>query len=126
MDILSRPGKLTTPEWEIIKAHPQNGYEILKEMKLPCTVAQTILQHHERLDGSGYPNALKQHEILLAAKILAVADVVEAMASHRPYRPSRGLDKALEEITINSGILYDPEIVKVCRSLFLEKGYTLE
>jgi putative nucleotidyltransferase with HDIG domain len=126
VDILSRPGKLTTPEWEIIKAHPQNGYEILKEMKLPCTVAQTILQHHERLNGSGYPNALKQHEILLAAKILAVADVVEAMASHRPYRPSRGLDKALEEITINSGILYDPDIVKVCRSLFLEKGYTLE
>ena len=126
IDILSKPGKLSPLEWEIIKAHPQSGSDILKQMDFPFPVGQAILQHHERLNGSGYPNALKQGEILTAAKIIAVADVVEAMASHRPYRPSRGLDLALEEITTNSGILYDPDIVTVCRSLFLEKGYTLE
>jgi response regulator RpfG family c-di-GMP phosphodiesterase len=126
VDILSKPGKLSTLEWGIIKEHPQSGHDILKEMDFPFPVGQAILQHHERLDGSGYPNGLKQDEILLAAKIIAVADVVEAMASHRPYRPARGLDLALEEITIQSGILYDPGIVNTCRSLFLEKGYTLE
>jgi putative nucleotidyltransferase with HDIG domain len=126
VDILSRPGKLTALEWEIIKTHPQRGYEILKDMEFPFPVAKAILQHHERLDGSGYPNGLKGPEIMLAARIIAVADVVEAMASHRPYRPALTLELALAEVTGYSGILYDTEIVNACRMLFLERGYQLE
>jgi len=125
VDILSRPGKLTVPEWEIIKAHPQSGFDILQETDFPFPVGDTNLQHHERLNGSGYPYALKGSEISLPAKIIAVADVVEAMASHRPYRAALGLDKALEEITMNSGILYDPDVVNICRNLFLKKDYKL-
>jgi putative nucleotidyltransferase with HDIG domain len=117
-DILSRPGKLSDMEFSLIKTHAQGGYDIVKSMDFPCNVAKTVLQHHERLDGSGYPNHLKSEDTLLEAKILAVADVVEAMASHRPYRPALGIDKALEEISKNRGKLYDPDVADTCLELF--------
>ena len=117
-DILSRPGRLTDMEFNLIKTHSQNGYDIVKSMDFPCNVAKTVIQHHERLDGSGYPNGLKSEDTLLEAKILAVADVIEAMASHRPYRQALGIDKALEEISKNRGKLYDPEVVDACLELF--------
>ena len=123
-EILGKPGQLTELEFSMIKIHPQYGYEILKPIEFPGPVAQTVLQHHERMDGSGYPSGLKNEEILIEAKILAVADVVEAMISHRPYRPARSLDQALEEITKNSGALYDPKVVEVCLKLFVKKGFT--
>jgi PAS domain S-box-containing protein/putative nucleotidyltransferase with HDIG domain len=123
-EILSRPGRLGKEESNLLKIHPQSGYEILKQVEFPGPVAQTILQHHERIDGSGYPLGLKDKEILIQAKTLAVADVVEAMLSHRPYRPARSLDQALEEISKNTGVLYDPKVVEACLSLFREKGFT--
>jgi len=125
-EILSKPTKLTNLEYTIIKTHPQAGYDILKNIEFPWPIAQIVLQHHERINGSGYPNALKNGEILLEAKILAVADVVEAMSSHRPYRPSFGLDKALEEIQLNRGRLYEPEVVDSCLKLFKEKRFSLD
>ena len=126
VEILSKPGRLGEIEFTLIKTHPQVGSDILKEMELPGEVSSIILQHHERMDGSGYPSGLSGEAILLEARILAVADVVEAMASHRPYRPALGLDQALEEITQNRGILYDPEVVDACLKLFKEKGFKLE
>ena len=105
-------------ELSLIRTHAQAGYDIVKSMDFPCNVAKTVLQHHERLDGSGYPNRLKGDDILLEAKILAVADVIEAMASHRPYRAALGIDKALGEISKNSGRLYDPDVVDTCLALF--------
>jgi PAS domain S-box-containing protein/putative nucleotidyltransferase with HDIG domain len=125
-EILSKPSELSKTEMDLIKAHPQVGYDILKEIDFPWAVAKIVLQHHERMDGSGYPQGLKGDEILLEARILAVADVVEAMASHRPYRPALGIDAALSEIEKNRGRLYDPEIVAACLRLFREKGFTLE
>ncbi|MBC8264007.1 MAG: PAS domain S-box protein [Anaerolineales bacterium] len=125
-EILSKPSRLNDFEWGMIKAHPQVGYDILKTVEFPWPVAQTVLQHHERLDGSGYPQGLTGKDILMKARILAVADVVEAMASFRPYRPARGIDKALEEISQNRGILYDPEVVDACLKLFSENGFELE
>ncbi len=125
-DILAKPGKLTEIEFEMIKTHPELGYNALKMIEFPWPIAEIIRQHHERLDGSGYPHGLKGDEILLEARIIGVADVVEAMASHRPYRPSLGIDAALEEITRNSGKLYDPEVVKACVRLFREKGFDFE
>jgi response regulator RpfG family c-di-GMP phosphodiesterase len=125
-DLLCRPGNLTSLEWQMIKTHPQSGYDILEQIEFPFPIAKVILQHHERLDGSGYPNGLRGNEILTAARIIAVADVVEAMASHRPYRSALGLELALDEITNYSGTLYDPNVVTACRTLFLEKGYQLE
>jgi HD-GYP domain-containing protein (c-di-GMP phosphodiesterase class II) len=122
-DILNKPGALSKLEFEIIKAHSQGGYEIVKGLDLPCTIAKAILQHHERLDGSGYPYGLKKAEILIEAKILAVADVIEAMASHRPYRPALGISKALEEVTHNRDKLYDPVVVDTCIRLFAEKKF---
>ena len=122
-EILSKPGRLIEIEFSLIKAHLQVGSDILKEMELPEEVSSIILQHHERMDGSGYPSGLSGEAILLEARILAVADVVEAMASHRPYRPALGLDKALEEITQNKGKLYDPQVVDACLKLFKEKGF---
>jgi len=122
-EILSKPGKISPMEFNIIKSHPQVGYDILKDIEFPWPVAQAVLQHHERLDGSGYPAGLAGGDIIPEAKILAVADVVEAMASHRPYRPTLGIDKALEEITRNKGVLYDPEVVDVCVRLFTDKGF---
>jgi len=117
-DILSKPGRLTDIEFKLIKTHPQSGYDIVKGMDFPCNVAEAVLQHHERLDGSGYPNQLKGDDTLLEAKILAVADVIEAMAAHRPYRPALGIDKALEEISKNKDSLYDPNVVDACVKLF--------
>ena len=125
-EILSKPTKLTDMEFNLIKVHPQSGYDILKEIDFPWPIAQMVYQHHEMLDGSGYPNGLKGESILLEAKILAVADVVEAMASHRPYRPSLGLDVALKEIEDNAGTLYDREVTEMCVRLFREKGFKFE
>ncbi|MBN1690685.1 MAG: HD-GYP domain-containing protein [Dehalococcoidia bacterium] len=125
-DILSRPGRLSNLEFEIIKTHSQYGYDILKTINFPWPIAQIVLQHHEKLDGSGYPNGLKGDDILLYTRILTVADVVEAMASHRPYRASLGIDKALEEISNNKGTSYDSDVVNACVSLFTEKGFKLE
>lgn len=125
-EILSKPAKLAEIEFRLVKTHPQSGYEILKNIALPWPIAQIVLQHHERLDGSGYPLGLKDKEILLEAKIIGVADVVEAMASHRPYRPALGIEKALEEISQKKGILYSPEVVDICIKLFTEKGFKLE
>jgi putative nucleotidyltransferase with HDIG domain len=125
-EILAKPTKLTKAEFELIKAHPQQGYEVLKEIDFPWPVAQVALQHHERLDGSGYPQGLKADQIVLEARILAVADVVEAMAAHRPYRPSRGIEDALDEVVRNRGTKYDPAAVDACVRLFHERGYTLK
>ncbi len=119
-EILTYPGRLTEAEWAIIRTHPRRGYEILKNTRFPWPVAEVALQHHERLDGSGYPTGLKDDEIILEARILAVADVVEAMSSHRPYRPTRGIDKALAEIKKNKGRLYDPAVVDACVAVFAE------
>ncbi|MBI2318909.1 MAG: HD domain-containing protein, partial [Betaproteobacteria bacterium] len=124
-EILSKPGKLTKIEFDLIKAHPQSGYDILKGIEFPWPIAQMVLQHHERLDGSGYPQGLKGEQIVLEAKILAVADVIEAMASHRPYRPGRGIDRAIEEISAGRGTHYEPAIVEACVGLFKETGYEL-
>jgi putative nucleotidyltransferase with HDIG domain len=125
-EILSKPGKINEYEFAIIKAHPQIGYDILKTIEFPWPVAQMVLQHHERLDGSGYPAGLKGEEILLEAKILGVADVVEAMSSHRPYRPAIGIPQALEEIFQKRGLAYDPEVVDACMRLFSGQGFTFE
>ena len=125
-EILSKPSKLTDIEFSLIKGHSQIGYDILKSIDFPYPIAQIILQHHEKIDGSGYPNNLKGDEILLEAKIIGVADVVEAMSSFRPYRPALGIDVALEEISQNKGILYDPKVVDICLKLFKEKSFKFE
>jgi len=125
-EILSKPGKLSDIESNLIREHSQIGYDILKSNDFSHPVANIILQHHERLNGSGYPNHLKGDEILLEAKIIGIADVVEAMSSHRPYRPALGIDAALEEISQNRGILYDSEVVDACLKLFKEKGFRFE
>jgi len=125
-EILSKPGKLTKIEFEMIKTHPEAGYEILKNVDFLWPIAQTVLQHHERIDGSGYPAGLKGDQILLEAKIIAVADVVEAISSHRPYRPALGVDAALKELRDNRGKYYDPVVVDVCLRLFTEKTFSFE
>ncbi|MBN2539864.1 MAG: PAS domain S-box protein [Deltaproteobacteria bacterium] len=125
-EILSKPARLTNIEFALIKDHPQAGFNILKNIDFPWPVARIVLEHHERVDGTGYPNGLKGDEILLESRILAVADVVEAMCSHRPYRPSLGMDAALEEIARNRGTLYDTEVVDACLRLFHEKKFKLE
>jgi putative nucleotidyltransferase with HDIG domain len=124
-EILSKPTKLTYLEFNFIKTHAQSGHDILKDIEFPWPVADVVLQHHERMDGSGYPHGLKGNDISLEARIMAVADVVEAIASHRPYRPSLGIDFALDEISRNKGILYDADVVDACLKLFREKGYVL-
>ena len=125
-DILNKPGKLRDMEWELIRIHAQGSYDILKNIEFPWPIAQIAWQHHERLDGSGYPGGLGGDQIMLEAKIVAVADVVAAMSSFRPYRPSLGIDKALEEISHNRGALYDPAIVDACLKLFRNDSYKLE
>ena len=125
-EILGRPTKLTALEFSLIKVHPQTGYDILKDIDFPWPIARIVSQHHERIDGSGYPLGLKDQEILPEAKVLMVADVVEAIASHRPYRAAHGIDVALDEISQNKGLLYDPEVVDVCLRLFREQGFKLE
>jgi PAS domain S-box-containing protein len=125
-EILSKPTKLTAIEFSLIKTHSQSGYDILKDIDFPWPVARTVLEHHERMNGSGYPNGLTGDNMLLESRILAVADVVESMASHRPYRPSLGIDAAMKEIESNRGILYDINAVNACLKLFREKSYQLE
>lgn len=125
-EILSKPTKLTELEYTIIKTHPQAGHEILKNIEFPWPIAEIVLQHHERIDGSGYPRGLKNGQILPESRILAVADVVEAMASHRPYRPAFGLDRALEEIKLNRGRLYGPDEVDACVKLIEQRGFSLD
>jgi len=125
-EILSKPTKLTNIEFALIKEHSRSGYEILKDVESPWPLAEIVYQHHERMDGSGYPRNLKGEDILLEARIMAVADVVESMASHRPYRPALGIDAALEEIEKNRGTHYDTTVVDACLKLFREKGFQLE
>jgi PAS domain S-box-containing protein/putative nucleotidyltransferase with HDIG domain len=124
-EILSKPTELIDIEFSLIKEHSLTGYEMLKNVESPWPLAEIIYQHHERVDGSGYPRNLKGDEILMESRILAVADVIEAMASHRPYRPSFGIEAALKEISKNKGILYDHAVVDACLRLFREKGYQL-
>jgi PAS domain S-box-containing protein len=125
-EILSKPTKLLAIEFSFIKEHPQRGYEILQNVESPWPLAEMIYQHHERINGSGYPRNLKGDDILIESRILAVADVVEAMASHRPYRPALGINMALEEIEKNRGILYDKTVADACLRLFREKGFQLQ
>ncbi len=124
-EILSMPRKLTDIEFGLIKSHPQAGFEILKDIDFPWPVARMVLEHHERLDGSGYPRGLKDDDVLLESKILIVADVVESMASHRPYRPAHGLDAAMKEIAANRGVLYDPDVVDACITIFRDKDFRM-
>jgi HD-GYP domain-containing protein (c-di-GMP phosphodiesterase class II) len=125
-DILSKPTKLSELEFSLIKEHSRKGYEMLKDVESPWPLAEIVYQHHERMDGSGYPRNLKGAEMLIEARILAVADVVEAMASHRPYRAGLGIDAALSEIEKNRGIFYDDAVADTCLRLFREKEFKLE
>ncbi|HMM38844.1 MAG TPA: response regulator [Desulfovibrio sp.] len=125
-EILAKPSRLTPIEMSIMKTHSEAGFEILKRVSFPWPVARMVLQHHERLDGSGYPEGLRGDEIMLEARILAVADVVEAMSSHRPYRATLGLERALDEVGMHKGGLYDPEAVDACLRLFQHKNFTFE
>jgi PAS domain S-box-containing protein/putative nucleotidyltransferase with HDIG domain len=125
IEFLSKPGSLSHVEYDMVKTHPHVGYEILKTIEFPWTMVQAVLQHHERLDGSGYPQGLKGDEIILEARILGVADVVDAISSHRPYRAAFDIDKALEEIEKNKGTLYDTDVVDACLKLLKEKGFRL-
>ncbi len=124
-EILNKPGRLSEVEYNLIKTHSEIAYEILKDIDFPWPIADMVLQHHERLDGTGYPKGLKSDNILLEAKILAVADVVDAMAAHRPYRPSLGVDRALEEITRSRDRLYDSRIVEACLRVIDREGNRL-
>ncbi len=125
-EILVKPGRLTDIEFSIVKTHSQVGYDILKDIEFPWPVAEIVLQHHERMDGSGYPQGLSGEKIILGARIMAVADVVEAMCSHRPYRSAFPIEKALEEISQNRGILYDTKVVDACLKLFKEKRFKFD
>lgn len=125
-EILSKPGRLTSMEWALIRCHPETGYSILAQIDFPWPVAQVALQHHEAMDGSGYPAGLAGDEILLESRILAVADVVEAMASHRPYRPALGIELALEEVVRKRGARFDPEVADTCVRLIVEKGFVFD
>lgn len=125
-DILSKPDKLSADELSIIKTHPQVAYDVLKNLDFPWPVAETVLQHHERLDGSGYPNGISGEDIILEARILCVADVVESMVSDRPYRPALGMEKAIREIVRNKGVLYDSEVADACSKLSANGGFKLD
>jgi putative nucleotidyltransferase with HDIG domain len=125
-EILNRPGRLTDEEMALIRAHPAVGHDIVKGVEFGWPVADMVLQHHERVNGSGYPNGLMGDQIILEARILAVADVIEAMAAHRPYRPALGIEQALREIETNRGNLYDPQVVDAALHLFREDDYIIE
>jgi len=122
-EILSKPGALTLTEQRLIQTHPQVGHDVLSRVDFPWPVARIVLQHHERWDGSGFPNGLSGEKILLEARILGVADVVEAMSSHRPYRAALGISEALKIVSENSGILFDPQVVKACLTLFYRRDF---
>jgi HD-GYP domain-containing protein (c-di-GMP phosphodiesterase class II) len=124
-EILSSPRKLTEIEYGMIKLHPEVGYDILKTIDFTIPIAQIVLQHHEMMDGSGYPKGITGDEIMLESRIIAVADVVESMASHRPYRPSLGIEQALSEIKKSRGVRYDPKVVDTCLELFREGKLSL-
>ncbi|MDZ4165649.1 MAG: HD domain-containing phosphohydrolase [Smithellaceae bacterium] len=125
-EILSKPTKLTEIEFSLIKRHPRSGHDILKEIDFPWPVARIVLEHHEKMNGSGYPEGLSGDRLLIESRIIAVADVVETMTSHRPYRPALGIDSALDEISKHKGILFDQEVVDACLRLFNENGYKME
>jgi len=125
-EILTRPTNLSAIEFDLVKVHSRAGYEILKDIEFPWPIARMILEHHEKIDGSGYPNGLSGDKILIESRVLVVADVVEAINSHRPYRPALGIESALAEIHQNMGTYYDPDVVKACLKLFREKRYTLK
>ena len=122
-EILVKPGRLNELEYKLIQVHPQTGYDIVKDIKFPWPIAEIILQHHEKFNGTGYPQGLKGDQTLLEARIVSVADVVEAMSSHRPYRPALGIDIAMDEIKRGRGTDYDPVIVDACLKLFNEKEF---
>ncbi len=124
-EILTKPTRLTKLELELIRTHSEAGYNILKDIEFPWPIARIVLEHHERIDGSGYPKGLKGEEILLESKIISIADVVEAISSNRPYRPAFGIEPALEEIAKNSGILYDAKASEACLKIFREKQYNM-
>jgi HD-GYP domain-containing protein (c-di-GMP phosphodiesterase class II) len=125
-EILTTPRQLTENEFNLVKTHSQIGHDLIKDIEFPWPIARMILQHHERLDGSGYPKGLRGDEIMIEARILMVADVVEAISSHRPYRPALGVDKALEEIEAGRGKVYDPAVVDACLVMFRERGFRFE
>ena len=125
-EILSKPSRLTEIEFNLIKIHPESGFDILKDIDFPWPISRMVLEHHERINGTGYPRGLVGDELLLESKILAVSDVVESMASYRPYRPALGLEQALLEIEKNRGVLYEPDVVDACLQMFREKGYRLQ
>jgi len=125
-EYLNKPGRLEKIEFDIIKKHPQSAYEMLEAIDFPYPVASIILQHHEKIDGSGYPQGIKAEDILIEARIITVADVVEAISSHRPYRPSLGIEYALQEIADNAGQLFDLKVVAACLRLFRQKGFTFD
>jgi HD-GYP domain-containing protein (c-di-GMP phosphodiesterase class II) len=122
-EILTRPGPLLPVQFEIVKMHTKIGFKVMQSINFPWQIETIVLQHHERLDGSGYPNGLKCEEILFESKLIAIADVVESVFSHRPYRPALGLDFALEVIHDGKGTLYDPCLVDICTELFVKDGY---
>jgi HD-GYP domain-containing protein (c-di-GMP phosphodiesterase class II) len=126
IEILVKPRPLSVMEFGLIKEHTNIGFNILKGINFPWPIAQIILQHHERIDGSGYPLGLKGDDLLLESKILAIADVVEAMASHRPYREALGIEAAMNEITAHRGIAFDEQVVDACLRIFHEQGYKIE
>ncbi len=125
-EILNKPGPMSEPEMAIIRMHPRTAYDILKNIEFPWPIAETIFQHHERLDGSGYPRKLKGDQILEEARILGVADVVESMAFFRPYRPSIGIEEAIEELQNSRGVMYDAQVVDACAMLLTEKSFDFE
>lgn len=124
-EILTKPGRLTSMEMQLVQVHAQAGYDILKDVPFSFPVAEVIRQHHERLDGSGYPRGLKGEEILPEARVLAVADVLESISAHRPYRPALGLDAALAELERGRSTQYDSDVIDAARRLLLDKGYSL-
>jgi putative nucleotidyltransferase with HDIG domain len=125
-ELLAKPGKLTDIEFMLIKTHPQAGYDILKDVDFPWPIADIVRQHHERQDGSGYPQGLKGGQILLEARIMAVADVVETMSSHRPYRAALGIEPALKEIERGRSSVYDPAVAEACLKLFREARFAFK
>jgi HD-GYP domain-containing protein (c-di-GMP phosphodiesterase class II) len=125
-EVFSKPSRLSGTELEYYKIHPKVGYDILENIEFPWPIAQIVLQHHEMMDGSGYPQGLSGEDILLEARILAAANVVESMSFHRPSRAAPSMDKVLEEVSKGRGILYDPAVVDICLMLFSEKGFKFE